>query len=45
MVLSYQNEYEITERGKSLLIHINNLVDWAEENMEAIMESRTKFES
>ncbi|MDQ2180516.1 helix-turn-helix domain-containing protein [Marinifilum sp. D714] len=38
-------EYEITERGKSLLVHINNLVDWAEENMEAIMESRVKFES
>jgi len=38
-------EYEITERGQSLLIHINKLVDWADENMEAILESREKFEA
>lgn len=36
-------EYKITERGKSLLIHINKLVFWADENMEAILESREKF--
>lgn len=38
-------EYEITERGKSLLVHINKLVDWADENMAAILESREKFEA
>ena len=38
-------EYEITERGKSLLVHINKLVDWADENMEAILESREKFKA
>jgi len=38
-------EYEITERGKSLLIHINKLVDWADENMDAILESRGKFKA
>ena len=38
-------EYEITERGKSLLIHINKLVFWADENMEAILESREKFKA
>ncbi|MDE5421491.1 helix-turn-helix transcriptional regulator [Ancylomarina sp. DW003] len=38
-------EYEITDRGRSLLIHINNLVEWADENMESILESRAKFES
>lgn len=38
-------EYEITERGKSLLTHINNLADWAKENMPEITESREKFNS
>ena len=38
-------EYEITERGKTLLIHINKLADWAGENMEAILESRAQFKS
>jgi len=38
-------EYEITERGRSLLVHVNKLVDWADENMEAILESRAKFKS
>jgi DNA-binding HxlR family transcriptional regulator len=36
-------EYEITERGASLLVHINNLTNWANENMAAIEESRKKF--
>ncbi|TLX71040.1 helix-turn-helix transcriptional regulator [Labilibacter sediminis] len=38
-------EYEITERGKSLLTHIHNLTAWAEENMLDILESREKFKS
>jgi len=38
-------EYKITERGKSLLIHVNKLVEWADENMNAILESREKFNS
>jgi len=38
-------EYEITERGKSLLTHINNLAAWAEENMPDIIDSREKFNS
>lgn len=36
-------EYEITERGRSLLVHMNTLVVWADENMEAILESRAQF--
>ena len=38
-------EYNITERGKSLLVHILELTNWATENMEAIKESRSKFNS
>ena len=38
-------EYEITERGDSLLVHIRALVDWARGNMEAIKESRNRFEN
>ncbi|MDE1190979.1 MAG: helix-turn-helix domain-containing protein [Arachidicoccus sp.] len=37
-------EYKITERGKTLLPHINNLTVWAAENMTAIKKSRVKFE-
>lgn len=37
-------EYEITERGGSLLVHIHGLVSWAQDNMEAIKESRLQFE-
>lgn len=33
-------EYELTDRGRSLLPHIQNLVGWAEENMAGITESR-----
>jgi DNA-binding HxlR family transcriptional regulator len=36
-------EYRITERGKSLLMHIRGLVEWAKENMEEISESRNHF--
>jgi len=36
-------EYEMTERGKSLMPHIHNLTSWAEENMLAILESRNQF--
>ena len=37
-------EYEITERGNSLLVHIHGLLEWAKENMDAIKESRLQFE-
>ncbi|MAZ28730.1 MAG: transcriptional regulator [Cytophagaceae bacterium] len=33
-------EYNLTERGKSLLPHIQNIVAWANENMEGITQSR-----
>ena len=33
-------EYELTERGKSLIPHIEGLVDWALQQMPGIMESR-----
>lgn len=33
-------EYKLTERGKSLMPHIEHLVDWAMENMPEILESR-----
>lgn len=36
-------EYEITERGKSLLPHIHGLSSWAIENMTAITKSRKRF--
>jgi len=36
-------EYEITERGRSLLIHIRGLVEWAEENMEEIKNARSAY--
>lgn len=34
-------EYNLTELGKSLMPHIESLVEWARENMEAIIEKRT----
>jgi len=37
-------EYELTDRGKSLLPHLHNLVLWANENMNAIKFSRKEFE-
>jgi len=38
-------EYEITDRGNSLLVHIHKLSSWAEENMEAINESRKQIKA
>ncbi len=35
-------EYEITERGRSLLVHIKNLTNWAIENFDDINKSRKK---
>ena len=36
-------EYSLTMKGKSLLPLIDNLLSWASENMEDIIESRRKF--
>ena len=36
-------EYQLTERGKSLLPHLHGLVGWAAENMVEIRESRELF--
>lgn len=36
-------EYELTERGKSLLPHIHSLVQWSMENMNAIKTSRLEY--
>ena len=36
-------EYQLTERGKSLLPHLHGLVLWAKENMIEIKESRELF--
>ncbi len=36
-------EYELTERGVTLLPHIKGLAGWAEEHMPAIMKNRKKF--
>ncbi len=33
-------EYSLTERGRSLLLQINSLVSWAEENMAGIIADR-----
>ena len=35
-------EYALTERARSLLPHINALIEWALENKEAIMKDRRK---
>lgn len=35
-------EYELTERGKSLIPHIEGLVDWVLQQMPGIMESRNR---
>ncbi|MCE1189659.1 MAG: helix-turn-helix transcriptional regulator [Ignavibacteria bacterium] len=37
-------EYRLTERGKSLLPHLHNLVSWAAGNMDGIQQSRKNFE-
>lgn len=36
-------EYQLTERGNSLLPHLHGLVVWAKGNLEAIQTSRHKF--
>lgn len=35
-------EYELTERGKSLIPHIEGLVGWALQQMPGIMDSRNQ---
>lgn len=35
-------EYSLTDRALSLLPCINELISWAKENMEAIIQDRTK---
>lgn len=35
-------EYALTLRAKSLLPHINGLIEWAMENMDSIMEDRKR---
>lgn len=37
-------EYELTERGRSLLPHLHQLVSWANTNMDEIRKSREMFE-
>ena len=36
-------EYELTERGLSLIPLLNQLVDWSLENMDSIVNHRKKF--
>lgn len=36
-------EYSLTKKGESLLPLINNLISWASDNMEDIIESRRIF--
>lgn len=36
-------EYELTERGRSLLPHLHQLVSWANSNMAEIRKSREEF--
>lgn len=36
-------EYELTELGDELFIHVKALVGWAEENVATIMENRSNF--
>jgi len=38
-------EYQLTERGKSLLPHLHSLVGWAVENIDDIKESRKSYAS
>ncbi len=37
-------EYELTNRGKSLMPNLHALVNWASANMEGIRESRNEYE-
>ena len=36
-------EYSLTQKGQSLLPLINNLISWASENMDDIIESRRQY--
>lgn len=36
-------EYDLTGLGRSLLPHIENLSEWASENMETILKHRKKY--
>ena len=36
-------EYELTELGNELFIHIDALINWANENNNTIMAFRSKF--
>lgn len=38
-------EYEITDLGKSLLLPMQRLVDWAKENWEQIRETQSKYDA
>ena len=38
-----RGEYELTERGQSLIPLLNQLVDWSLENMEAIVKHRKEY--
>lgn len=37
-------EYELTDTGLSLIPHLRSLVDWALENMPAILDNRRQYE-
>lgn len=37
-------EYELTDRGRSLLPHLHQLVGWAKNNMDDIRQSREVFD-
>jgi DNA-binding HxlR family transcriptional regulator len=38
-------EYSITERGKSLMPHINSLIEWALANLADILNDRKQYSS
>jgi DNA-binding HxlR family transcriptional regulator len=38
-------EYEITELGKSLLLPMQRLVDWAKENWEQIRQTQSQYDA
>ena len=38
-------EYEITDLGKSLLLPMQRLVDWAKENWEQVRETQSKYDA
>jgi DNA-binding HxlR family transcriptional regulator len=38
-------DYELTDLGRSLLVPVNALADWAKQNREAIDEARRRFDA